>query len=104
MPVLQNLNVALDYLQLPVMLHYTLADGLSVGAGIQPAYLLHAAHVSKCKDFSCSIPVGVAYEYKRFVIDARYQFELTKLYDKTDGTADTKNNAITVTLGYRFNL
>ena len=103
-PTLSNLNVTLDYLQLPLLLRYYLTSDLSVCAGIQPAYLLHAAHVNKCKDFSCSVPVGIAYEYNRFVVDVRYQFGLTKLYDKTDGTADTKNKAFMVTLGYRFDL
>ena len=56
-----------------------------------------------CKTVDFGIPVGLSYEYKNIVLDARYYFGLTKI-DKTEYTDDTRNRYLSVTLGYRFHL
>ena len=47
-----------------------------------------------------SIPVGASYEYKQFVLDARYNIGVTKAFD----AGDAKQSAFVVTFGYKFEL
>jgi len=56
------------------------------------------------KKFDFSIPVGISYEFFNFVIDARYNFGVTKLFDLDKVNLDTKNLAFQLTLGYKFTL
>lgn len=45
-----------------------------------------------------AIPLGLSYEYKNIVLDARYHFGLTKIRDSLH------NRYASITLGYRFSL
>ena len=56
-----------------------------------------------CKSVDFGIPLGVSYEYKNIVFDARYFFGLTKI-DKTDNPDSARNQYLSITLGYKFNL
>ena len=56
-----------------------------------------------CKSVDFGIPLGVSYEYKNIVLDARYFFGLTKI-DKTDNPDSARNQYLSITLGYKFNL
>jgi hypothetical protein len=56
-----------------------------------------------CKSVDFGIPVGLSYEYKNVVLDARYYFGLTKI-DRTEYPEDCRNRHFSVTLGYRFHL
>jgi hypothetical protein len=56
-----------------------------------------------CKSVDFGIPLGVSYEYKNIVFDARYFFGLTKI-DKTDNPDSARNQYFSITLGYKFNL
>jgi len=47
-----------------------------------------------------SIPVGLSYEYKNFVLDGRYNFGVTNL--AKDVTS--KNSVFQFTLGYKFDI
>ena len=47
------------------------------------------------------IPVGIAYEYRNFVVDARYVFGLLNL-SKWDFDGHLRNSAFSLTLGYKF--
>lgn len=49
-----------------------------------------------------SIPVGVSYEYKNFVLDARYNWGLTNI--AKGGEVSSKNSVFHITLGYKFDL
>ena len=55
------------------------------------------------KSIDFGIPVGLSYEYKNVVLDARYYFGLTKI-DKTTYLEDFRNRYFSFTLGYRFHL
>ena len=46
------------------------------------------------------IPVGLSYEYKNIVLDARYNFGLIKVFKGLDLTS--RNSLITLTLGYKL--
>lgn len=56
-----------------------------------------------CKSVDYGIPLGLSYEYKNIVLDARYYFGLTKI-DKTDDPDSARNQYLSITLGYKFNL
>ena len=56
-----------------------------------------------CKSVDFGIPLGLSYEYKNVVLDARYFFGLTKI-DKTDDPDSARNQYLSITLGYKFNL
>ena len=56
-----------------------------------------------CKSVDVGFPIGLSYEYKNVVLDARYYFGLTKI-DKTADAEDCRNRCLSVTLGYRFRL
>lgn len=106
----------LDYINIPILANVYVAKGLAVKLGIQPAFNVNASVSGKAnvagyeaetgdydidaKSFDFSIPVGISYEYSNVVLDARYNWGLTKV---TDG-ADSKNSVFTITLGYKFDL
>jgi hypothetical protein len=54
------------------------------------------------KSLDISIPIGASYEFSDFIIDARYNFGLTKLRDITDYSS--KNSVIQFTVGYKIPL
>jgi hypothetical protein len=94
------------------MANYYVMPGLAIKAGIQAG--LNVKHEGKVEadgnsvtsdlqhvntvDFS--IPLGASYEFSNFVIDARYNLGLTKIYDVSGVTS--KNSVIQVTLGYKI--
>lgn len=56
-----------------------------------------------CKSIDFGIPIGLSYEYRNIVLDARYFFGLTKI-DKTDNPDTARNQYLSITLGYKFHL
>jgi hypothetical protein len=56
-----------------------------------------------CKSIDFGLPIGLSYEYKNIVLDARYYFGLTKI-DKTDNPDTARNQYLSITLGYKFHL
>ena len=51
-----------------------------------------------------SIPVGVAYNYKNFELDARYLFGITKLLPHDTFGNNLRTSTFLITLGYRISL
>lgn len=105
-------TMKLDYLNVPILANVYVAPGLAVKLGIQPGFKLSAkakAETSRVsaevdlddvKGFDLAIPVGLSYQYQNIVLDARYNWGVTKI---TDG-ADSKNSVFQITLGYKFSL
>lgn len=102
-----------DYLVMPVLANFYVADGLALKAGVQPGILLSAKYdgadiKDAMKSFQLQIPVGVSYEYQNFVLDARMFIPVTKAAKSTDGKDifqdDIMNNAFAITVGYNFKL
>lgn len=105
-------TVKLDYLNIPILANVYVAKGLAVKLGVQPAFNLSAkgkvesggssieSDFDEVKSFDFAIPVGASYEFNNFVIDARYNWGLTKIFD--DDKA--KNSVFQITLGYKFGL
>ena len=107
----------LDFVNVPIMLNCYVLPGLAVKAGVQPAFRTKASVKSdglnvdvdwllkqygedtELSKFLLSVPVGLSYEFKNFVLDARYNFGVTDLF-KGEGTMH--NNVLQLTLGYKF--
>lgn len=107
-----ELSAKLDYINIPILANVYVAKGLAVKLGIQPGFNIRhkasatvsgvsvTANLPGIKSVDFSIPVGISYEFNRFVIDGRYNFGLTKLMDQSD----SKNSVFQFTFGYKFAL
>lgn len=115
----------MDYINIPILANYYVVPGLAVKAGIQPAFNVRkkasyngntvniddvmnavldwagAGVETGVKTFNLSIPVGLSYEYQSFVLDARYNIGVTKLFKNAD---QGRNSTFSITLGYKFAL
>ena len=100
----------LNYLTVPVLANVYVAPGLAVKLGLQPAFKLSAKakaegagveveqDIDGVKSMDLSVPVGVSYEFSNVVLDARYNWGITKADDLC------KNTVFQITLGYKFAL
>ena len=114
-PKHQTCSKRCDYINIPILANYYVTKGLALKAGIQPAfkasskYKVDGGGVSADGDlegvsgFNLSIPFGISYEYQSFVLDARYNLGVTKVF-KENGDKTPKNSVIMFTLGYKFAL
>lgn len=89
----------LAYINVPVMANVYVVPGLAVKLGVQPAFAVDKGG-TKAKGFDLAIPVGLSYEFANVVIDGRYNWGVTKVFDNVDA----KNSVFQVTLGYKFDL
>ena len=109
-----DLTFKRDYLNVPIVANVYLFKGFALKAGVQPGFKTSAKLEAKSsnysgsvdlddvKSFDLSIPVGLSYEFKHFVLDARYTFGCTKVLDDND--LNSKNLTFQLTLGYKFAL
>lgn len=88
------------YINVPITLNYYPVAGLALKAGLQPGFLVNKDDMDDAKTVDLSIPVGLSYEYRGIVFDARYNIGVTKIADNVDHY----NNVIQITLGYKFSL
>lgn len=117
-------KVSFDYLNIPILANYYIVKGLAVKAGIQPGFLVSAKRKEKgidhegrniegtketdIKDFSnsidFSIPVGLSYEWKNIILDARYIIGITNINKSGKGFdgKNNKNSVFQLTLGYKL--
>lgn len=105
---MKDCSVKTDYLAIPVLANFYVADGLALKAGLQPCFLLSAKTdgidiKDNCNSFQLQIPIGVSYEYNNFVIDGRMNIPVTKVAKK-EYDEDAVNNAFSITIGYNFEL
>ena len=97
----------MDYINIPILAQYYVAKGFAIKAGVQPGFLVRASYDGNsfsdaCEKFDFSIPVGLSYEIDNFVLDARYNFGLTKTLK--GASEKTKNSVFQITVGYKFAL
>lgn len=88
------------YLNIPILANVYMVRGLAVKFGIQPGFMVAKDDADNAKSFDFSIPVGLSYEMNNVVLDARYNWGLTKVFDEED----PKNSVFQITLGYKFSL
>ena len=104
----EGVKLNLDYINIPILANYYITKGLAVKAGIQPAFKVkskakaddESVDLDMFKSFDLSIPVGLSYEVSDFVIDARYNWGMTKVFEGFD----SKNTVFQFTVGYKFAL
>lgn len=117
----------LDYLNVPLLFGYRIAKGFSVKAGLQLGLLLGAKEKMSYTDITIldggtrkqgdavpretdvkdvyksidiSIPLGMSYEYENVILDARYNFGLTRIHQLD--AVKSRNSVIQLSVGYRF--
>lgn len=92
----------LDYINIPLLVNVYPVKNLAVKIGLQPGFMVgnNEKVDDGLKKFDLSLPIGVSYEYRNFVLDGRYNFGLTKIQDGID----SKNSVFQITLGYKFAL
>jgi hypothetical protein len=100
-------TLKLDYVNVPLLANIYVANGFAVKLGIQPGFNVNSSLKSNgvevdgdAKTVDFSIPVGASYEFNSFVIDARYNWGLTKVAENSD----SKNSVFQITLGYKLPL
>ncbi len=106
-------KVKLDYINVPILANVYLTKGLAVKLGVQPGFNVghsvtengNTTSSSKSeydgiKSVALSIPVGLSYEINNVVLDARYNWGVTKAFDDVN----SKNSVFQVTVGYKFQL
>ena len=116
-------TVDLDYVHVPILASYYVLPGLAVKAGVQPGFKMRAkakfddrtidldelyklgsnmlGEDIKVSKFDLSIPVGISYEYKNIVLDARYNWGLVKVVNVGDAFY---NRCFMLSLGYKLEL
>ncbi|MBR6978205.1 MAG: PorT family protein [Prevotella sp.] len=114
-----DVTFKMDYLTVPIVANVYLFKGFALKAGVQPGVNLSAkldANGTKAdidddmvKSFDVAIPFGLSYEFRNFVLDARYTLGLTKIFDEKKLNVkgvdlDSKNLGFQLTLGYKFTL
>ena len=92
-----------SYLNIPILANVYVVKGLAVKVGVQPGFMIDQDDAGDAvKTFDFSIPVGLSYEYANVVLDARYNWGVTKVADLGDNSP--KNSVFQITLGYKFDL
>lgn len=110
-------HIRFNCLNFPIMANFYLTKGFAIKAGLQPSFNISSHYRIKAADGSSisgslnsitgmdantlylSIPLGVSYEYKNFVLDGRYNWGVTRIAD-----GDTQHSVFQITLGYKFAL
>ena len=110
-----KITYKLDYINIPIMANVYVVKGLAVKFGVQPGFNIHSAVEAstrgtagsgsqavniKANTFDFALPVGLSYEYNNVVLDARYNWGLTRAMENSKHN----NSVFQLTLGYKFAL
>lgn len=108
-------TIEANYINVPVTANVYVLKGLAVKLGLQPGFNIRDKYKTKTeiggvktitkadadlKSFDLALPVGVSYEFNDIVVDARYNWGLTKMWKH----GDPKNSVFQFTVGYKFHL
>ena len=111
-----SMTAETDYINFPILVNMYLYKGFALRVGVQPGVNVKAGYSIgnynnnsgklsdlgiNIKKFDLSIPIGLSYEYKCFVIDARYMLGVVNIVDSSD---KTWNRGVQITAGLKFNL
>ena len=110
-----KITYKLDYINIPIMANVYVVKGLAVKFGVQPGFNIHSAVEAstrgtagsgsqavniKANTFDFALPVVLSYEYNNVVLDARYNWGLTRAMENSKHN----NSVFQLTLGYKFAL
>lgn len=111
----EGTTIKADYINVPILANVYVAKGFAVKFGVQPGFNVNSEWKMKghgisasadldAKSVDFSFPVGLSYEFASLpvVVDARYNWGVTKVFDTPDDTP--KNSVFQVTVGYKFEL
>ena len=105
-------KVKFDNINVPILANVYVVKGLAVKLGVQPGFNVGksltmdgitssgTAEDEGVKSVTLSIPVGLSYEISNVVLDARYNWGVTKVFEDFN----SKNSVFQVTVGYKFQL
>ena len=109
----EGAKLNLDYINVPLLANVYVTKGLAIKAGPQVGFMTRAKADDLnikplCNKVDFSIPVGISYEFSDFIIDARYNFGISKIYkSEADGWhthGSARNGVIMLTVGYKIPL
>ncbi|MDP3679851.1 MAG: porin family protein [Flavobacterium sp.] len=106
-------DLKLDYITIPVMAKYYVADAFSLELGPQIGFLVSAKAKSggesedvkdDLKSTDVSLNFGAGYDITpNFMIGVRYSLGLTRLQDEIfPGEDESKNSVFQISVGYKF--
>lgn len=113
-----NTKYRFGYTNVPLLVQYYPTKGLALKAGVQLGFLASKkvtvdgvrfdidkvealyGEGSSFRKFDVAIPMGISYEYNRFVLDARYNLGLIGIVKGIDETM--RNSVFQFTLGYKL--
>ena len=117
-------TLKMDYVNVPILVNFHVANGLALKAGIQPGFLINdkvevsangvSAEVGLKESYRAAgvdadvpsvdfaIPLGISYEFSHVVLEARYNLSLTNAISASGES--TKHSVFQLTLGYKFGL
>lgn len=101
-------DVKLNYISIPVMAKYYIADGVSLEAGPQIGVLVNAKSGDEdIRDFINGLDYGVAlgFGYKfdgGFNVSTRYTLGLSNINDENIFNSKNQNNVFQLSVGYLF--
>jgi len=117
-----EITFKLDYIDVPVLATYELAENIRAFAGPSLGIYLGSSYevlvdgsmeesgdLSEYADMSgidFGLVLGGSFSMNKIIFDARYSFSLTTVvnewYDEGDTTVNVKNNLIQLLVGYKF--
>ena len=106
-------DLKLDYINIPVMAKYYVADAFSLELGPQIGFLVSAKAKSggdsvdvkdDTKSIDVSLGFGANYNFaEKFMLGARYNLGLTRVQeDLFPGESESKNSVFQISVGYKF--
>ena len=113
-----DINLKYDYVTVPVLANFYPCKHLCLKVGLQPAFNVNAKATQKgepfegfgadgIRKFDLQVPVGVSFETKGFIVDARYAIgtiNMLKYGDFGNKCCTMNNSTFTLTVGYKFHL
>lgn len=103
-------EVKIDHLSMPILFNYYVCKNFALKTGIQPAIVTYYqggddVYEHFYEKYDLCIPLGASYEYKNFILDARYNYGLIRVNKRFDAECHKSHNSVLqVTLGYKFKL
>lgn len=117
-------TMSMDYINVPLMLTYTVFKGVAIQAGPQIGFLMSAKNDYEdnylgyqdgdeldikdlSNDLDIGLNLGLGYTFmEKYYVDARYNMSFSELFPDQEGLgfeqADFKNRVFQISVGYRF--
>lgn len=103
-------SIALTNLNIPIMANFYVAENLALKIGLQPDFNLSAktkynggsTDIKSVQTVVLDVPFGISYEISDFVIDARYNLGLSKIFKGEGGSQ--RNSVFQIGVGYKIPL